>query len=192
MHQQCSRDTWETPGGRASIHCAGSGGATTKFQRCPGVTIYGAMQHALPAGPAYAAATAPTSRPALRGLRPPPRPPGFAHSGTLMTGARRCQADYLACDLTAFAPALATRASCAPLPPEAFLSPPAPHGATWLPKNVFVRYPFARRRGGLPPDWIACQSDRDGAVSWSHAITIRNTKDARTSTVRTLNEGETI
>jgi hypothetical protein len=68
-------------------------------------------------------------------------------------------------------------------------------GTTWLPKNAFVHYVSGLRRGGLPPIQVACQSDRDGAVSWSHAIDQQlfvTQLDAQASTMRTLNEGETI
>jgi hypothetical protein len=74
---------------------------------------------------------------------------------------------------------------------QALLSPPAPHGF----QRTLLSTMFSAFVEGAVPDQVACQPDRDGAVSWCHAIDQQlfvTQLDAQAFTVRTLNEGETI
>src|ERR1700682_5306771 len=62
-------------------------------------------------------------------------------------------------------------------------------------KERFCPLCFRPSSRGAAPDQVACQPDRDGDVAWSHAIDRQlfvTQLDAQASSVRTLNEGETI
>ena len=66
-------------------------------------------------------------------------------------------------------------------------------GTTWLLRDAVIRYLFDFVEGGAELGCLPLHSD--GAASWSYATDQQlfvTPLDAQASTVRTLNEGETI